>query len=106
MQEIRQFQNYQEFKQAFDREARNQAAGFIRMGYLLKVARDTNVLYESGYRSISEFARHEYGLTDDAVSRMIAVNDRYSEGGYSDLAGIQVCNIWKFASVRNADLIR
>lgn len=84
MQEIRQFQNYQEFKQAFDREARNQAAGFIRMGYLLKVARDTNVLYESGYRSISEFARHEYGLTDDAVSRMIAVNDRYSEGGYSD----------------------
>ncbi len=81
----RYFENYGQFKAEFDREIGRQAAGFVRMGYLLKVARDTNILYESGYRSIAEFAKAEYGLSDDTVSRMIAINDRYSEGGYSEV---------------------
>lgn len=83
MNELMEFQNYDQFKAAFDVEARNQAENFIRMGYLLKVARDTNILYESGYKSISEFALQEYGIPGDAVSRMISANDRYSENGYS-----------------------
>lgn len=33
---------------------------------------------------IAEFAKAEYGLSKDIVSRYIAINDRYSEGGYSD----------------------
>ena len=83
MNELMEFQSYDQFKAAFDVEARNQAENFIRMGYLLKVARDTNILYESGYKSISEFALQEYGIPGDAVSRMISANDRYSENGYS-----------------------
>lgn len=83
MNELMEFQNYDQFKATFDVEARNQAENFIRMGYLLKVARDTNILYESGYKSISEFALQEYGIPGDAVSRMISANDRYSENGYS-----------------------
>ena len=84
MEEMTVDRTYGQFKQAFDQEIRSQADGFIRMGYLLKVARDTDILAESKYRTIAEFARGEYGLTDDTVSRMIKINDRYSENGYSD----------------------
>ena len=84
MQELMTFRDYGEFKVAFDRAIMSQTEGFIRMGYLLKRARDTDVLYGSGYKSIAEFAWQEYRLRDDVVSKMIAINDRYSEGGYSE----------------------
>ena len=38
---------YQEFKGLVDKELNQAAEGFVRIGYLLKVARDTNILYES-----------------------------------------------------------
>lgn len=76
---------YQEFKGLVDKELNQAAEGFVRIGYLLKVARDTNILYESGYRNVAEFAFHEYGLSKDVVSRYIAINDRYSQGGYSEV---------------------
>ena len=76
--------NYREFKFAMDVEVKEAAAGFVRIGYFLKVARDTDVLANSGYKNVAEFAEKEYGLTKDIVSRYIAINDKYSEGGYSD----------------------
>ncbi len=76
-------QTYAEYKTELDNERQKQAEGFVRVGYLLKVARDTNVLAESGYKSVAEFAQAEYGLSKDVVSRYIAINDRYSENGYS-----------------------
>lgn len=84
MEELKTIETYQEFKKALDTELYNQAEGFVRTGYLLKVARDTDILRESGYTTVAEFAHAEYGLTKDVVSRYIAINDRYSEGGYSD----------------------
>lgn len=84
MNEITFQGNYNDFKVQMDVEIKEAAEGFVRIGYLLKVARDTNVLYESGYKSVSEFAKAEYGLSADIVSRYIAINDKYSEEGYSD----------------------
>lgn len=84
MEELRNIENYEQFKQALDTELANQAAGFVRTGYLLKKARDTDILVSSGYSTVAEFAKAEYGLSKDIVSRYIAINDRYSEGGYSD----------------------
>lgn len=84
MEELKAIGTYQEFKKALDAELYNQAEGFVRTGYLLKVARDTDILRESGYVTVAEFAHAEYGLTKDVVSRYIAINDRYSEGGYSE----------------------
>ena len=78
------FTNYSEFKQSLDNELKANVEGFVRIGYLLKVARDTDILKESGHKNVAEFAAAEYGLTKDVVSRYIAINDRYSEGGYSD----------------------
>lgn len=76
--------SYQVFKHTLDTELKKTAEGFVRIGYLLKVARDTEVLQESGYKNVTEFAAAEYGLTKDVVSRYIAINDRYSQDGYSE----------------------
>ena len=59
------------------------AEGFVRIGYLLKLARDTDVLKGSGYASVNEFAREEYNIDKTMVSRFIGINDRFSEGGNS-----------------------
>ena len=84
MQELMRIDTYTEFKSALDTELKNQAEGFVRTGYLLKKARDTEILRESGYTSVAEFAKAEYGLNKDTVSRYIAINDRYAVDGYSD----------------------
>ena len=44
MEELRNIENYEQFKQALDTELANQAAGFVRTGYLLKKARYTDIL--------------------------------------------------------------
>lgn len=75
--------DYKAFKQELDTELSKAADGFVKIGYLLKLARDTDILAESGYTSIADFAKGEYGLTKDVVSRYININDRYSEGGNS-----------------------
>lgn len=75
---------YSEYKKELDTEMEKAAEGFVRIGYLLKVARDTQILAESGYKSVAEFAKAEYGLDKTQVSRFIRINDRFSEGGCSD----------------------
>ena len=84
MEGLQNISTYQEFKAATDREVQNQAEGFVRLGYLLRRAEDTDILAESGYKTVTEFAKAEYGLTETYVSRYININRRYSEGGYSD----------------------
>lgn len=79
-----EYDTYQEYKAAVDAELQRSAESFVRIGYLLKVARDTDILKESGYGSVNEFAEKEYGLDKSQVSRFIRINDEYSEGGYSD----------------------
>ena len=75
---------YQEYKQELDAVLTRTAEDFVQIGYLLKVARDTNVLEESGYATVTDFAKAEYGIDKTQVSRFISINDRFSEGGYSD----------------------
>ena len=84
MEEITYQKSYQEYKAELDGELQKTAEGFVRIGYLLKVARDTNILVESGYQTVTEFAEAEYNLNKTQVSRFISINDRFSEEGYSD----------------------
>ena len=84
MNEIIYKKSYEEYKAELDGELQRSAESFVRIGYLLKVARDTNILEESGYKSVAEFAEAEYNLNKTQVSRFISINDKFSEGGYSD----------------------
>lgn len=84
MEELQTTGTYEEFKETLHKELQKNVDSFIKIGYLLKLARDTDILYKSGYKSVTEFAAAEYGLTKDVVSRYIAINDRYSEDGYGE----------------------
>ena len=84
MNEVRKYGSYQEYEQLLDTEITRATEGFVRIGYLLKVARDTDILKESGYQDVNELAQKRYGLDKTQVSRFIHINDRFSEGGYSD----------------------
>lgn len=84
MTALTEIKGFQAFQEAMDHEIKEASEGFVRIGYLLKVARDTEILRESGYKTVTEFASSRYGLTADIVSRYIAINDRFSEDGYSD----------------------
>lgn len=81
MNEIVTYENYIQFKAALDTEILTAAESFVKIGYLLKQARDTNILQESGYENLYEFAKAEYGIDKGTVSRYIAINDRFSIGG-------------------------
>lgn len=84
MKELQAKKSYKDFKTELDNELKKSVESFVRIGYLLKVARDTDILYESGYPNMQEFAKAEYNLSKDQVSRFIAINDKYSIDGYSD----------------------
>ena len=84
MEQITAYKSYQEYKHELDTELTKTAEGFVRIGYLLKVARDTDILKESGYANVVDFAKAEYGIDKTQVSRFIHINDKFSEGGYSD----------------------
>lgn len=84
MEEVVTYKSYDEFKKQLDEIFEQQAESFVKAGYRLKIARDTEILEESGYKSVAEFAQKEYGFTKDLVSRYIAINDRFSMNGYSE----------------------
>lgn len=83
MEQVIGYRSYQEYKQELDTELKKTAEGFVRIGYLLKVARDTSILAESGYDNVIDFARAEYGLDKTQVSRFMNINDKFSDGGYA-----------------------
>ncbi len=76
---------YEEFRDDLKRELEKQVEGFVRIGYKLKLARDTQILEGSGYRDYNEFAWAEYRLDRSVTSRYISINDRYSVGGNSEV---------------------
>lgn len=77
------YTSYQEYKAALDSEVQQEIEGYVRIGYLLKLARDTSILSESGYKDLYEFAKAEYNLDKSRVSRYININDRFAVDGYS-----------------------
>ena len=85
MEELTQVTTYQQYKQAMDTEIHRTTEGFVRIGYLLKLARDNRtILADSGYKDVVEFAQAEYHIDKTQVSRFIRINDKFSEDGNSD----------------------
>lgn len=83
MDELINYNGYEEFKQAVNRVLNRTVEDFVLTGYLLKQARDTDILRGSGYNNVNEFAWGEYKLDASQVSRYIKINDKFSERGYS-----------------------
>lgn len=69
------------WKEDIRRKLAETAGNFVYIGYRLKQIRDSG-MYD-GATDIFEFAQKEYGLGKSTVSRFIAINEKYSEGGNS-----------------------
>ena len=78
------FADFTEYEKAFDQEVDRVELGFVRIGYMLRYALDTDILQGSGYTSMEEFAYAKYKIDKSQASRFIGINRRFSEGGYSD----------------------
>lgn len=77
--------NYPQYKAALDTEIGKAAESFVKTGYLLRYAKEhPEVLAGSGYANINEMAEKEYSIDASQVSRFIAINERFSAGGYSE----------------------
>lgn len=70
-------------KEELNKELLSTAQSVCRIGYLLKLARDTRIL-EGTYKDVYEFASSEFGLDKSQVSRFMNINDRWSIGGNSE----------------------
>lgn len=78
------FADFAEYEKAFDKEVDRVELGFVRIGYMLRYALDTDILQGSSYTSMEEFAYAKYKIDKSQASRFIGINRRFSEGGYSD----------------------
>jgi hypothetical protein len=85
MNKLEELKNYSEYKAALDEQIKESAEGFVKIGYLLKLAKDTDILKDSQYSNVIEFAKAEYGIDKTMVSRFISINDRFSENGNSPM---------------------
>lgn len=65
-------------------ELQNVTQSFVRIGYALRKIDDEKMYETDGCKSIAEFAKKEYGLEASTVSRFMAINREFSEGGYSE----------------------
>lgn len=70
-------------KSELEEELRGAAAGFVRIGYLLRKVDESEGYKQDGCDSLTEWAEKEYGLSASSVSRFIAINKKYSIDGYS-----------------------
>lgn len=86
MNDIVWTKSYEDYKTEVGQELSKTSESFVRIGYLLKVARDTEVLtgteFEGDY---IKFAESEFGLEKTQVSRFIRINDKFSVGGNSEV---------------------
>lgn len=71
-------------KGQLEAELRGAAAGFVRIGYLLRKIDETEGYKNDGSKSLAEWAKDNYGLSESSVSRFMAINRKYSIDGYSD----------------------
>ena len=69
------------WKEDIRKKLQETAGNFVHIGYRLKQIRDSG-MYD-GCQDIFEFAQKEYGLSKSTVSRFIAINEKFSEGGNS-----------------------
>lgn len=72
-----------ETKRELERAIMDVRQGFIRTGYYLRKIRDEKLYEQDGYDSLAKWAEDKYNLNGPTVSRLITVNEQFSEDGYS-----------------------
>ena len=84
MEPLTVIQDFAKLRDELLQELHRAAGSFCRIGYLLKQARDTDILKETSYTDVYDFAKSEFGLEKTQVSRFININNRFSINGNSE----------------------
>lgn len=84
MEPLTVIQDFTKLRDELLQELHKAAGSFCRIGYLLKQARDTDILKETSYADVYDFASAEFGLDKTQVSRFININNRFSIDGNSE----------------------
>ena len=79
-------------KNELEQELRNAAAGFVRIGYLLRKIEESEGYKNDGYTNLAGWAEANYGLSASQVSRFKKINERYSIDGYSNQLKLEYAN--------------
>lgn len=84
MEEMHQItiEEWMRWKEDIREKLKETAENFVYIGYRLKQIRDSGMY--GGAADVFEFAQREYGLGKSTVSRFIAINEKFSEGGNSE----------------------
>lgn len=69
-------------KEEIKEELKKAANSFVFIGYRLRQILDSGAYRQDGYDDIYDFAKKEFGMGQSAVSRFMAINEKYSVGGY------------------------
>ena len=69
-------------KEEIKEELKKAANSFVFIGYRLRQILDSGAYRQDGYEDIYDFAKQEFGMGQSAVSRFMAINEKYSVGGY------------------------
>lgn len=77
------FDEYLSAKQEIATRLRNMADDYIAVGYLLRRIEESAAYLQDGFKTLSEFAKSEYGMSESSVSRYIRINKEFSKEGYS-----------------------
>lgn len=71
---------YRGFKAKMDYLVSKTAEDIVGIGEMLREARDTDILKESGYAGMGEWAEKEYGFHPSQTSRFISIAEKYGNG--------------------------
>lgn len=101
--------DWMSLKKEIAEEFARASASFVRIGYLLRKAEDSEGYKNDGYDSLAEWAKAELGLTATYVSRFKSINAKYSVDGYSDrlrteFVGYGSAKLGEMLSLPDADM--
>lgn len=109
---VENVKTFEDLKSQLNIELNKAAISFVRIGYLLKTARDTDILKDTEYNDVNDFAAKEFGLDRSQVSRFMRINDRFSISGYSEQlkveyegygsAKLSLCSHFRMRSTKNS----
>lgn len=73
---------YESVTRELKQQLNNTSQGIVYIGWLLRKAKESEI-YREMYSTMTEYGQTEFGLSQSDVSRFIAINQKYSEGGNS-----------------------
>lgn len=82
--EVITHKSFEELDRDLQDELEREAEGFVKIGYMLKIFRDTTILQDTQYKDVYDYAMKRFHLDKSQVSRFTRINDKFSEGGYSE----------------------